>query len=207
MGLGQGEVYPRPGLAWRFPGVLAAVSIGLAAGGGGVREALEYRRAAIADGEVYRLLTGHFVHLDWPHLLLNVAGLLLVWALVGGVFSTRQWSAVLAGAVAAIDLGFWYGLPGLDWYVGQSGVLHGLLAAGIVGLWERRRGEAALLGAVLAGKLAWEGLAGGMPGSSALVAGDVITEAHLFGAIGGGIAALILSVIARRPQVTIKEQQ
>jgi len=35
---------------------------------------LRYERAAIAGGEVWRLVSCHFVHLGWAHCLLNVGG-------------------------------------------------------------------------------------------------------------------------------------
>ena len=35
-------------------------------------------RSALRDGEFWRFLTGHFVHLNWAHLGLNVAGLVLL---------------------------------------------------------------------------------------------------------------------------------
>ena len=44
----------------------------------------------IAEGEYWRLLSGHFAHLGYPHLALNLAGLLLVWLLVGRLYAHRE---------------------------------------------------------------------------------------------------------------------
>jgi hypothetical protein len=78
----------------------------------------------------------------------------------------------------------------LEWYVGFSGVLHGALAAGAVA-WHRR--ESALLAwaltAVLAGKLIWEQAVGALPLSGDL---PVVVDAHLYGAAGGLLAALVI---------------
>ena len=41
------------------------------------REALRYDRTALAAGQWWRLLTAHFVHLDFDHAALNSLGLLL----------------------------------------------------------------------------------------------------------------------------------
>jgi len=121
----------------------------------------------------------------------QLAGLWLVWALVGRGFRTMQWLLIVLVSVAAIDAGLWVGTPNLGWYVGLSGVLHGMLAAGVIGVWADRRREAVILATVLAAKLGWEALVGPMPGSEATAGGAVITEAHLFGAIGGLVAALL----------------
>ena len=85
---------------------------------------------AIADGEYWRLLSGHFAHLGYPHLALNLAGLILVWLLVGRLYSTWRWLLVAAFSIVVMDAGFWFVDSDMRWYVGLSGLLHGLLLAG-----------------------------------------------------------------------------
>ena len=51
------------------------------------RELLRYDRFAIASGELWRLVSGHFVHLAWSHFALNAAALILVSYLVGTRFA------------------------------------------------------------------------------------------------------------------------
>ena len=155
---------------------------------------LRYDRAAIASGEYFRLLSGHILHLGHMHFLLNVAGLALVWFLVGTAFSPSQWAAIIASNIIVIDLCFWFLMPGLGWYVGLSGLLHGMLAAGIAGIWRSRRAEALVIAAIVVLKLGYEILIGPVPGSGDMAGGDVITEAHLFGAIGGIIAGTLFSI-------------
>ena len=170
---------------------IAGVAILLQLGGEPVRSALAWDRSALQDGQFWRLATGHFVHLGWSHLALNSAGLALVAWITGGAYSLARWFVVAVITVATIDLGFWYLYEGLDWYVGLSGLLHGLLIAGLyAGVVEHDR-EALVLGALVIGKLAWEQVAGPLPGSESGSGGSVIVDAHLYGAIGGLIAALI----------------
>ncbi len=190
-----------PGLAWLVPGSLVLVALALLPGGDPVREWLRFDRTGIGAGEAWRLLTGHLVHLGVSHGLLNIAGLVLVWMLVGRAFRGWQWLLVMAGSVAAIDLGLWFGAPSLDWYVGLSGLLHGMLAAGIVAGLAARSGEAFVLAAVVAGKLAWEQFAGPLPGSEATSGGAVIVDAHLYGVIGGALVAAILIRVRGRPSI------
>ncbi|MDH3747622.1 MAG: rhombosortase [Gammaproteobacteria bacterium] len=191
MGLRQDVQIRHRASRWLLPALLVIVVLALQAGGDTARLALQYDREMIAAGEVFRLLTGHIVHLGWPHLVLNVVGLLLVWFLVGSAHAWWRWLAIIAASAAIIDIGFWYLIPRLEWYVGLSGVLHGVLAAGVVGLWSSRRNEALILAIALVFKLLYESVIGPLPGSENTAGGIVITEAHLFGALGGGISALI----------------
>jgi rhomboid family GlyGly-CTERM serine protease len=177
---------PRPG--WTATG-LAALLLGLAAGGSAVREALRWERAGLADGEAWRLLTGHLVHLDLTHALLNAAGLLLVAALWRGVFRPPQWGVIVVAAVVTIDSGLWFLDRGLDWYVGASGVLHAAMAAGIAR--EAAAGDRLALGLAAAGlaKLAAE-LWGPGPGSGVIEPSLVVTSAHRYGAAIGALLGL-----------------
>ena len=96
----------------------------------------------------------------------------------------------MIASIVAIDVGFWFLYPQLDWYVGLSGLLHGLLAAGLfVGVVRRDR-EAVVLAVFVSAKLAWEQLVGPLPGSESTSGGAVIVDAHLYGAVGGVLGAL-----------------
>lgn len=183
--------------AWALPtGVVVIATLALLFGDEAITR-LRYDRTGIAGGEYYRLLSAHFVHLGIKHFILNAAGLMLVWYLVGAAFPATAWCLTMASAIMFIDLGFWIGMPELEWYVGLSGVLHGMLAAGVPGIWQNRRTEACLIGAALVAKLGYESLFGPLPGSENTAGGAVITEAHLFGAIGGFVVGLLYSIRAR----------
>ena len=184
-------------LAWLLPGTLLIIAALLAATGDAGREWLRFERGPIGDGEVWRLITGHFVHLGLTHFLLNSAGLVLVWILVGRGFAFLEWLAIIAGSIAAIDIGLWIFSPELEWYVGLSGLLHGMLVGGILASWRERRSEALILGLVIAGKLAYEQLLGPLPGSEGTSGGTVIVDAHLYGVVGGIILAGILIRVRR----------
>lgn len=203
MGLSKGEetrLGALPSLAWLVPGSVVLTALFLLLTGDSGREWLRFERSGIAAGELWRLLTGHLVHLGVSHTVLNLAGLVLVWFLVGRAFHWKQWLWVMAGSIGAIDLGLWFGAPSLEWYVGLSGLLHGMLGAGVVAGIAARSGEALILAVVVAGKLAWEQFAGPLPGSEATSGGAVIVDAHLYGIIGGTlVAAMLIRVRGRAP--------
>ena len=158
-------------------------------GGEAARLGLRYERVALAHGELWRLLTGHWVHLNLRHVLVNIAGFALLWALFARDFSPRQWLLILAAAVIAIDAGLWLLDSTVAWYVGSSGVLHGILAAGTLAHLKRREPDGWVLAVLLVAKLTYEQRVGPLPFSGSK---DVVVDAHLYGVIGGLAAALPL---------------
>ncbi|HEX5765640.1 MAG TPA: rhombosortase [Woeseiaceae bacterium] len=179
----------RRSTAWVVPLLMTAISLLVSFAGTEGQSRLRYERQDIAEGELWRLVTGHFAHLGLSHMLLNIAGLALVWLLVGGAWMLWQWAFITFISLAFIDLGFWFLDPGLNWYVGLSGLLHSMLVAGIVGRIRDAPGESLALGAIVLAKIAWEQLAGPLPGSESSAGGAVVVNAHLYGAMAGIIAA------------------
>ena len=184
--------------AWLLPIIVVVVSGALELGDDSAREWFRFDRDLIISGQYWRLLTGHFVHLGLSHFALNAAALLLVWYLVGNQYSTLQWLLIGCASIAAMDLGFWLFEPDLNWYVGLSGLLHGILAAGIVASWRRDRLTALLLAVLVVAKLVYEQVAGPLPGSEASSGGSVVVAAHLYGAIGGALCATLMLKFRRQ---------
>lgn len=153
---------------------------------------LRYDRSGLQHYEFWRLLTAHVVHLDLAHAALNLAGLGLVWALFFGDYAPKQWSLVLVTAIVSIDAGFWFLEPRLAWYVGLSGVLHGFMSAGTWAHLRRGDWDRWILVAFLAGKLAWEQTQGAVPLGALHGPMTVVVDAHLYGALGGLLAAFWL---------------
>lgn len=202
MGFRQGDTSHSPTrtiAAWLPPAVAIGIAGTSALFGDAGREALAFDRAGLATGELWRLLSAHFVHLGVSHLLLNAAGLLLVWYLVSSSFSTAQWLLVTLLVLAGVDAGLWFLEPQLVWYVGLSGLLHGLLAAGIVAGFRPGRIDLLVLGLLVTAKLVYEQLVGPLPGSEQSSGGAVIVASHLYGAITGVIAAMLIMIRAGRP--------
>ncbi|MDH4106475.1 MAG: rhombosortase [Gammaproteobacteria bacterium] len=178
--------------AWRAPLVFAAFLVAMHWLGRIRPGALPYDRTAIlVDGQYARLLTGHLVHYDLAHLGWNLAGLALVAWLFAREFTLRGWIAILVASTAAVDLGFLVFEPQLAWYVGFSGVLHGLMAAGLCAwLWRAPDAITALVAVLFACKLGWEHLMGPLPFTASTLGLPVIHAAHTYGAIGGAAAGI-----------------
>ncbi|MBT8143223.1 MAG: rhombosortase [Gammaproteobacteria bacterium] len=181
--------------------VISAAILLIAALGDYGRDLLRYEREAVLAGAGWRLLTAHLAHLGWGHTILNLIGLWLAFSLFGDGLQLRQWAAAMAGALISIDLVFLLLLPQLQWYVGLSGVLHGLFAIGALQWMLQRDKHGYLLALLLAAKLAWEQLVGAVPLSAASAGGPVVVDAHLAGTVGGllgGFVVLLRDWTARR---------
>jgi rhomboid family GlyGly-CTERM serine protease len=160
-------------------------------GGAEVRDAGSFDRAAIGAGQWWRLLTAHFVHLDAGHAFLNGLGVVLMWALFARDYSPARWAAIYLFAALTISAGLWFLDPELEWYVGASGALHGVMTAGTLAHLRRRDLDGWILAAFIVAKLCYEQFAGSMPFAGAA---NTIVDAHLYGAVGGlGLAFFLKS--------------
>jgi rhomboid family GlyGly-CTERM serine protease len=146
--------------------------------GDNVNELLRYDRGAIAAGGWWRLLTAHLVHLDAHHLVLNALGLVLMWSLFAADYAAIEWCVIVLSGALAVTSGLWWLSPHVAWYVGASGVLHAVVAAGTAKHIAARVWDRWLLLALVGGKLAYEQLGGREPPL-------VVVDAHLYGAICG----------------------
>jgi len=170
------------------PGFLAVavLMLVLQAGGAGVADALRYERAAIASGELWRLVSGHFVHLGWTHCLLNVGGVAALAMILPAPLRAWRCSALLG---MFIGLALFAMLPGLNHYAGFSGINYGLAALALL---PRARGEAvaALVLAALVARAVWQSLDGGSAADAAWLGAPPLAAAHLAGLAGGAMIRL-----------------
>ncbi len=173
---------------WALLAACALLAL-LELGGDPLRNAWSYQRSAIAAGQWWRVLTAHFVHLDAGHALLNGLGLVLMWALFARDYSPLRWAAIYLVSALSISAGLWFFDPQVEWYVGASGALHGVMAAGTVAHLRRRDLDGWILAVFIIAKLSYEQFAGAMPFSGSA---HTLVDAHLFGAIGGLAIALLL---------------
>jgi len=151
-----------------------------------------YDRSLILNGEYWRILTCHFVHTGWNHLFLNLTASMLVFSLFFHLYSPLGWLIGAAFCMIGISLSFLLFCPNLEWYIGLSGLLHGLFVMGIIG--EIRKGNILFCLGLLAvtTKLTLEYFIGPSNITNQFINAIVITNAHLSGAIIGCIAAYLI---------------
>lgn len=162
--------------------------------------ALEYRRAALT-AEPWRLVTGHLVHVNWMHALVNAGAWLLLAQLFSPQLDARRQllSLALGAALISMALAAWY--PSIEWYRGASGALHALFFAGATkavaeslatGSTVSARAPLALLAA------GWIKVAAEQPGGSATpyaewLGAATVPQAHLAGALVGTLLGLFFA--------------
>lgn len=132
----------------------------------GIASTCEFDRTALADGELWRVVTSHFVHFNDSHLIWDLLGLLILgcWA---ETLSRARWALSLALAVLAIPTAVWWVQPHLVTYRGLSGlacVPFGLIVVHLIRTSYRYRDSALSVTTVLAatgflGKTAYEAVA------------------------------------------------
>ncbi len=156
----------------------------------GIHSMLRYQRTAVLEGEWWRLVSAHVVHLNAGHALWNGIGLLIIGVWWDRQVQGRGWWLVFAVSALGTGFGLLLCSPAIAWYVGLSGVLHGLfcnLALRLAGA-----GDVVARGVLvlIIFKLLLEQITGPLPGTALASGGPVVVDAHLYGALAGIIAAL-----------------
>ena len=171
---------------------IVILSIILAGLGQYTEEWLRYDRFKILEGEIWRLLSAHFLHLTWNHLFMNLGGLLFIFFFFGKLLGVFEWLFVILSSSFAISLTLLITNPDLVWYVGLSGVLHALFIVGGLADIKVRPKEAYLFLSFIITKLLYEQFFGALPGSEEAAGGPVLVDAHFYGAIWGGLGYLLI---------------
>lgn len=157
-------------------------------------EALVYDRQLIATGEVWRLITAHWVHSDAEHLMWNVAALLMLASFIEILFGYKYLYVGLVAGILGVGAWMWIGMPMLVLYCGLSGILNTLLFIIIIEGWRKTRAPVfVLILLAAAGKIIYEIL-----GSEALfthTAWPSVPEVHLAGAVAAVLLLMLKSGI------------
>lgn len=178
----------------------------------GAAEALEYRHTLLAS-QPWRLLSGHFVHLNWPHLAVNAVALVIVARLFAPDLPARRQLAVLAASTLVIGAGLAFAYPGIAWYRGLSGAIHALFFAGAVTWLLAARPRTLrvlwLPAALVVG--GWIKVMTEQPHGEALPYADwlsaaVVPQAHLLGAACGSLAGLAFALTDRLAAASQRQQ-
>lgn len=179
--------------------VVALISFTLQAFPENLQSMLIYERDAIQGGEWWRMLTAHFIHLNWAHYFMNVAGLGIITILFLNVLTATMLISTLFFGAMMVSLGLYRLSPEIEWYVGLSGVLHCLLATCLLKYIQQfpRLGWTLLL--LLIGKLALEAVTGTSLGTIFANSVQVINEAHIYGTVGGILTGAVLMIRNRNP--------
>ena len=161
-----------------------------------LRPLLMFTHVSIIDAQYWRLLTHSLVHTNTPHLLLNISGALLLWALHGQFFSYVNYLIIWLLLALGTSIGLYYFSPEMISYVGLSGVLHGFFVIGACeDIKHKEKTGYLLLFAVIA-KVIHEQIFGASKEVMQLIDANVAIDAHLYGLISGLFIVIIISSYA-----------
>lgn len=142
--------------------------------------------AAVSAGQIWRLLTGNLVHFGWAHTTMNLAAFLLCCFGLLADYPLRQFLLLFLSCCLAVGLGIYTLNPEYATYAGLSGVIHGLILAGLLQssahpLWMRVGGLIVVIAKIVQEQ---------QPDYQAsdlqqLIPVPVAADAHLYGALAG----------------------
>lgn len=186
-----------PNSSWWVYGALGGVMLVLYLSGSHATEALQFERQWISDRQWWRFLGANLVHSGGAHLAMNLIGLVIVALISGRTLGPGQVLVAWIVTSLATTLGLWFLNPGIQWYLGASGALHGMLIAVALPLALKGDFTGVALSVLLAVKLAWEQLMGPLPGSEESLGTRVVVDAHLYGALGGVLFIMLSATISQ----------
>ena len=154
-------------------------------------EYFRFERDWTSTGQVWRIVTAHWVHVGWLHLALNGLGLAVCVGLTWPGWSIGRWLA--SSIIIALGISIMLSLynPEVVDYAGHSGVLYGLYVLAALSLFTRDRLVAVLIIAAIVIKVCMEQLNFYDFNSGAIIGARVIVDAHLYGLLMAIAIALI----------------
>lgn len=180
---------------------LAAIMLGLIVLGERGESLFEFDREKIAQGDWYRLLSGHLIHYGNYHLMMNIAGLGLTLGVLWSHLNTRHFLWVSFSSALFISLGILFFSPTLFYYGGFSGIIHTLIAFALITDFKQAPATNSIVLTLLLIKVGYEQTALYDP-HHALLPVLVAVDAHLYGVIAGIILSIIY-ILAHRFQSPI----
>ena len=154
-----------------------------------------FKRENIAQGELWRIFTGNFVHTNYPHLALNLTGLWIMGFLFLDSFDAKKIliSSLFLSLFTGLFL-YWFS-HSLDWYAGFSGTLYGLFLFGaITAIYQKDYLFGAGIALLIIGRVIWGHFMGGSESSAELIGAPVATDAHLYGITGATLLGMLYGI-------------
>lgn len=155
------------------------------------RNDLVFHRTAIDLGQWWLILSGNFVHSNYPHLFMNLAGLWIFGFIFFDNLSLKTFTISTIILCISVGAGLYFFNPELQKYYGFSGALYGLFLVGATtALLARDWFTGIVVTLFIIGKIIWDLIYGGSSSSAELIGVPVAIHAHLYGAI----SALFISI-------------
>ncbi len=147
---------------------------------------LDFNPERIKRGEIWRLLTGQWVHFGFNHSLMNALGLAIVQYSFLDELPLRAWLWVQGAILSAVAVGLMLFNPEIGVYRGYSGAFIGVLCFSLLHFWQRAPWVALIFFGGLSIKILLEHLPNyDIHYLQSLIGVAVAVDAHLYGYIMG----------------------
>ena len=159
---------------------------------------LVFYRNNINAGQWWRVISGNFVHSNYPHLFMNLAGLWILGFLFVDSLPLKTFFTSILLLSLSVGFGLYFFDLNLQKYYGFSGILYGLFLVGAATAIFKKDYLAGIAAAtVIIAKIMWDLFNGGSTSSAELIGIPVAVHAHLYGALGAIAISLILFILSR----------
>lgn len=156
------------------------------------KSTFRYESDIFSTFEIWRLLTAHWVHLNWTHWLLNNLGFILLVAITRVNWRLLFWLKLIILHSVFISLALLLLNPHLNWYVGFSGVLYGLYICAALLNFKKDKLTSSIIMAIVLVKVGSEQFIGSEISTQTLLGAPVIVDAHAYGVICGLCITILL---------------
>jgi len=180
--------------------IIAIISTLLWLLGDSTLEILKYHRDAIVEGEYWRILTGHLVHSNGWHLLLNLASIIMIGLLFSQHLSKVIWIVVFVLSGLIISGCYYWIAPEFSYYVGLSAILYAVIIVGALLDIKEQPLIAIVVLLVVTARVIFQQFSDTIDPLAALIEDRVAIESHLFGICSGYGLGLILLLRQRLKQ-------
>ncbi len=154
-------------------------------------ESLIFNREAIRQGEIWRLVSAHFVHCDFEHLLYNVIGVLSLTIVFNKLKLKEIWLSIVIGIIV-VDVWIWFGMQELEYYCGLSALENSILVIGLLSFWKKyHKLSAFIIGCLAFLKISMEIIQ--HDSMFTQISWPPVPETHAAGFIAGSITVLFIS--------------
>lgn len=153
---------------------------------------LQYDYLMFSKHQYWRVITAHFVHLNFYHALMNLAAAALILSMFSEFITAFWWVCLTLFLSLCVSLGLYFFDHNVHYYVGFSGVLYGLWMCGALICLRHIPFISAAICCVLIYTV-WQQQAENFDTGylDGWINGQVIVNAHLYGFVSGIICALL----------------
>lgn len=161
-----------------------------------------FSQEKIHSGEIWRIWSGHFVHINYLHLLMNSLGFSILVILYKNLISTAQLIIQIVYLASSIGLSLYFFSPDIQHYAGFSGILYGLfIIAALQALSKKNNLLSYPILFAITGKIIWNKFA---DAEDNLINMPIATDAHIYGYIS---AILFMLATTLKTKMTHKKHQ